>query len=96
MNRILKLKVKNAAEFEAIKRALELPDVRAFVTICGHLEPLSKRAQARILNFVADEATEKPKADTDPQQPPNCLGCGKPVWVGSLHHCTGELRGRCR
>ena len=54
VSRILKLKVKNAAEFEAIKRAMDMPDVRAFVTICGTLEPFSKRAQARILNFVAD------------------------------------------
>lgn len=59
VTRILKLKVKNAAEFEAIKRALELPDVRAFVTICGHLEPLSDRARSRVMNFVIDEHNER-------------------------------------
>jgi len=59
VRRILKLEVKDVAEFAAIKRALEMPEIRAFVTIIGHLEPLSDRARARVLRFTADSIDEQ-------------------------------------
>lgn len=48
------IQVKDKAEGEHIKRGLERPDVRAFTIISGVLDGFTPRAQARILEFVAD------------------------------------------
>jgi hypothetical protein len=59
VSRNLKVKVKNNAEFEAIKRAMEMQDVRAFVLIVGLLDPFSQRARQRIINFAVDTVDEQ-------------------------------------
>lgn len=48
------IEVEDREEAELLKRGLEESDVRTFVKIVGILEPLSERARARILRFVAD------------------------------------------
>jgi hypothetical protein len=61
MNARIRIDVKNRKEAENIRRGLALPDVRAFVITCGILDTLpSKRAQARVLNFVVDHFNEFP------------------------------------
>jgi len=50
--------VKNRDEAASIRRALALPDVRAFVLIVGALVPCTPRGRARILKYVADKADE--------------------------------------
>lgn len=45
---------KDEREAEAIRRAMQESDVRAFVIIVGTLLPMSTRARERILDFTAD------------------------------------------
>ena len=49
-------------DWQAITRALERPDVRAFAIIVGTLDPLSERARARVISFVADSLRERDEA----------------------------------
>lgn len=49
MIRKLSINVKNQNEFEAIKRAMAMKDVRAFVTIIGFLEPLPTNEHRRFV-----------------------------------------------
>lgn len=54
------IEVKDRKEAEAIKRALERSDVRAFVVTMGVLSTLpSDRSRARVLHFVADHLSEE-------------------------------------
>jgi O-methyltransferase involved in polyketide biosynthesis len=53
------IEVKDRKEGDAIKAGLEDPGVRAFVVITGLLNPLTKRAQARILGYVKDHFEEQ-------------------------------------
>lgn len=53
------VEVRTKAEGRAIRIALSDPTVRAFVLVMGALLPLpSKRAQARVLEYVADRVVE--------------------------------------
>jgi hypothetical protein len=50
--------VKNRSEAEAIKAALDEPDIRAFVIIAGTLRPLTPRGRKRVLDYVADLSSD--------------------------------------
>ena len=52
------IEVKDRAEAEHIRRALERPDVRAFVVVVGALLPLTPRARTRVLTYIADRVDE--------------------------------------
>ena len=52
MKRQLTIEVKDKAEFEAIKRGLDDPEARAFVTIIGTMLPFDKRHQQAIMTAV--------------------------------------------
>lgn len=54
----IRIEVKDRAEGDAIQLALGDPETRAFVVIVGTLLPFSDRAKRRILEFVADSATD--------------------------------------
>jgi hypothetical protein len=54
----VEIEVKNKAEAERIKMALDDSETRAFVNVVGALLPFGKRAQKRILTFVADKVQE--------------------------------------
>jgi hypothetical protein len=58
MKRRLTLDVKDAAEFEAIARALEDLEIRTFVLIVGTLLPFTPRERQRMMTFVADKLDE--------------------------------------
>jgi len=53
------IEVASRAEAEQIRRALDLPDIRAFVRIIGVLAPLSTRARQRVLTYAADKASDE-------------------------------------
>lgn len=54
------IKVKDREEARLLRLGLALADVRAFVKICGVLSRLpTKRAQERVLRFVADSEQER-------------------------------------
>lgn len=53
------VEVENRKEANLIKRGLGDPEVRAFVKVMGALLPLSERARARVLRFVADQVDEE-------------------------------------
>ena len=50
--------VKDRKQARAIQVALARPDVCAFAILVGTLDPLSDRARARVLNFIADKFDE--------------------------------------
>lgn len=52
------INVTSRQEADAIRTGLEDPAVRAFVTIMGILKPMTKRAQARVLQYVTDRLAE--------------------------------------
>lgn len=52
------IEVKDRKEGDQIKKALEDPQIRAFVVIAGVLLPFSRQTQQRVLNFVADHLKE--------------------------------------
>lgn len=52
MKRQLTIEVKDAKEFEAIKRVLDDPEARALVTIIGIMMPYDKRKQQAIMTAV--------------------------------------------
>ena len=52
MKRQLTIEVKDAKEFEAIKRGLDDPEARALVTIIGIMMPYDKRKQQAIMTAV--------------------------------------------
>lgn len=52
------IETKNRNEADAIKRALEDPETRAFVVIVGTLLPFTDRARRRVLDFVADHVSD--------------------------------------
>lgn len=55
MIRNLKIEVTSNQEFEAISRAMRMPDVKAFCVIVGTLEDLqSDKARERVLKYVSD------------------------------------------
>jgi hypothetical protein len=56
--RIAKVVCSTAQEAENIQRALDMPEVRAFLGIVGVLEPLTKRGRTRVLRYVADKLNE--------------------------------------
>ena len=57
------IEVVNRKEGEFIRRALEEPDIRAFVKVVGTLKPLpSDRARMRVLRHVADYLDEESHA----------------------------------
>lgn len=53
------IEVESRAEAEQIRRALNLPDIRAFVRIVGMVAPLSTRARQRVLTYAADKASDE-------------------------------------
>lgn len=57
------IEVKDRREADAIRIGLEDPAVRAFVVIMGVLAALpTKRAQARVLQYVSDRLEEEEEA----------------------------------
>ena len=50
--------MKDKAEGEAIQRALDDKELRAFVVIAGTLLPFSDRARSRILTFISDSVLD--------------------------------------
>lgn len=54
-----KIEVASRQEAELIKTGLSEPATRALVAVIGALMPFPKRAQARMLAFVADSMDEK-------------------------------------
>lgn len=52
------IEVANRREGELIREGLEDPLTRAMVQVMGALRPLSDRARARVLAFVADQLEE--------------------------------------
>jgi hypothetical protein len=57
--RTVKLICKTADEAENIQRALDTPEVRAFLGVVGVLMPLGDRARTRVLAFVNDKLNEE-------------------------------------
>jgi hypothetical protein len=51
--------VKDRAEAQAIRTAMQDPSTRAFVTIVGMLLPRTIRSQRRILEFVEDKLDDE-------------------------------------
>ena len=54
-----KIEVSDRKEAELIKSGLADPATRALVKVMGALRPFEKRAQHRILGFVADKLNEE-------------------------------------
>jgi O-methyltransferase involved in polyketide biosynthesis len=52
------IEVKDRKEGDAIKRAMDDPEIRAFVVISGVLLPFSRSTQQRVLDFVAGHFKE--------------------------------------
>ena len=52
MKRKLTIEVKTVKEFEAIKLAIEKPDVKALLIMVGILDPLDQHEQSFILRTV--------------------------------------------
>ena len=50
--------VKNRSEADAIRTALDEPDIRAFVIVAGTLRPLTPRGRRRVLEYVVDLVDE--------------------------------------
>ena len=59
MKRRLTLDVKDAAEFEAIERALKDQEIRTFILIVGTLLPFTPRERQRVMTYVADKLDEE-------------------------------------
>ena len=58
------LEVKDRAEREAVQRAWQKPELRAFIVIAGLLDGLpTDRARARVLNYAADKVRDEQEAD---------------------------------
>ncbi|MEN3329098.1 MAG: hypothetical protein V7638_3905 [Acidobacteriota bacterium] len=55
----IEIEVMNQTEAEAIQRALEQPDVLAYVKIVGLLLPMGQRARERILRYAVDVVGEQ-------------------------------------
>jgi hypothetical protein len=58
-NRTVRLVCKNPDEAANIQRALDEPEVRAFLGIVGVMLPLSQRGRTRVLQFVSDKLNEE-------------------------------------
>lgn len=58
-SRTVKIVCKTADEAANIQRAIDLPEVRAFLGIVGVMLPLSPRARTRVLTFVRDKLNEE-------------------------------------
>jgi hypothetical protein len=55
------VEVDTEAQAKAVKLAVAMPDVRAFLIIIGTLAPLRDRAQARVLRSIAEALQEDEK-----------------------------------
>jgi len=69
MKRKITVEVKDKSQLEAIQRAVEHEDVRAFLVVVGTLaEFKSDRARKRILVYVADHFAERDESREDEER----------------------------
>lgn len=57
-SKIVRIECASADDAENVRRAVELVDVRAFLSIVGALLPLSQRGRTRVMNFALDKLDE--------------------------------------
>ena len=52
MIRKLSIDVKTVKEFEAIKIAINDPEIRAFLIVCGILKPLDDKTRIKVMQCI--------------------------------------------